>query len=147
MPTLNMVPMIDVVFQLLIFFMCTSAFVVEKELNSQLPGSSRNAKPADFSPVRIKLTSFGAGVQITCDRLPLGDFKALATTLVERQKLGDMPVIIEGEGSVPFRYMVAALDACHQAKLRRVAFSTRGGAPPAPAKPPAPAPAPAPGGP
>ena len=128
---LNMASMIDVVFLLLIFFMCTSTFTLEKELRSHLPQASgaAAAEPPDFGPVRIKLSSLGKGVLITCDGTSCSDLDALVKALEARRAVADMAVIIEGQGTVPFRYMAGALDACHRADLHRVAFSAKGGSP------------------
>jgi biopolymer transport protein ExbD len=123
-----MASMIDVVFLILIFFMCTSAFTQEQELKSNLPRASGKGPSAeDFGPVRIRLSAIGNSVSILCDGKPCADFDVLVKTLEARRAVADMPVIIEGQSNVPFRYMVAALDACHRADLQRVAFSAKGG--------------------
>ncbi|HUU43209.1 MAG TPA: biopolymer transporter ExbD [Planctomycetota bacterium] len=129
-PELNMASMIDVVFLLLIFFMCTSTFKIEQELRSNLPQAAGNVQvsPDDFT-VRIRLAPLGTGVHILCDGQSVNDFDALVKTLEARRAIADMPVIIEGQPKVAFRFMVAALDACHRADLHRVAFSAKGGAP------------------
>jgi len=130
-PNLNMASMIDIVFLMLIFFMCTSTFTLEQELKSHLPQASGAATQPqeDFGPIRIQLTSLGQGVHIRCDGQAFNSFDALVKTLEARRAVADMPVIIEGQGTVAFRFMVAALDACHRADLHRVAFSAKGGTP------------------
>jgi len=127
-PGLNMTPMIDVVFQLLIFFMCTSVFnPPEHTLPTQLPQSGAAARPADdFDPVVLRLARAGSGVLVTCDAQPMASFAQLIGSLKRRRAVADVQVVIEGEGAVPFGDMVAALDACYQADLWRVAFSPKG---------------------
>ncbi len=127
-PTLNMASMIDVVFLLLIFFMCTSAFKApERNLPSPLPrvGGPRMAVE-EFEPVRIVVQPVGDGVLISCDGQPCTSFAQLREQLEARRRIADLPVIIEGRRGVRFRHMVAALDTCYQADLRRAAFSARG---------------------
>ena len=127
-PQLNMTPMIDVIFQLLIFFLCTTSVLIEKELETQTPRASRG-KPAaadDLGPIRVRLSGGASGVSILCDREMCADFESLVKRLTARRAAGDIPVIIEGQGAVPFRFMVSALDACHRADLHRVAFSAKG---------------------
>src|SRR5438477_11399481 len=47
-------PMIDVVFVIMLFFMVMAGAVkVEKELNSQLPGTAETAGPTDFVDEQI----------------------------------------------------------------------------------------------
>ena len=123
---LNMAAMIDVVFLLLIFFMCTSSFrQTEDELPAQLPQTTEATHRAsdDFEPVRINVRSVDDGVLVECDGQPCGTFDSLTGLLKQRRQIADIPVIIKGHNAVPFSYMVAALDACHVANLTRVAFS------------------------
>lgn len=123
-PQLNMASMVDVVFLLLIFFMCTSSLnQPENDISSQLSGRGQRAVPERL--VRIRLLNVATGVLITCDERSIPDFLSLETELQRRASLEDRPVVIEGQAGVPFRFMVAALDACHRAGVRRVAFSPR----------------------
>ncbi|HUS93051.1 MAG TPA: biopolymer transporter ExbD [Phycisphaerae bacterium] len=129
-PQLNMASMIDVVFLMLIFFMCTSSFArPEKSLSSALPraGSAGAAARDLLDPVRVKLSvAPGGSVAMTCDELPCANVDDLTAMLRARRALGEPPVFIAGAGAVPFEAMVGALDACHRAGLTRVAFSAEG---------------------
>ncbi len=126
-PGLNMASMVDIVFLLLIFFMCTSSFVMpEGSLPAQLPRSGVRADEDMLDPVRIQVNVAGEGVLITCDEQACGTDEQLLAMLKERRALADVPVIISGQGAVPFDAMVRALDACYQADLWKVAFSAKG---------------------
>ena len=121
-PQLNMASMVDVVFLLLIFFMCTSSLnPLENDISSQLSGRGQGAE----RPVRITLSGVTGRVSITCDEKEIANFQLLEAELQRRAALDDRPVIIEGQAGVPFRFMVAVLDACHRAGMRQVAFSPR----------------------
>lgn len=129
MPQLNMTPMIDVVFQLLIFFMCTSAsHILESDMPAQMPQPGlRNPSQGEFLPIHIRITKTEDGVLILCDQQPCDTFDTLVGKLrARRQAVQDVPVIIEGEPTVPFGNMVAALDACYLAEMKQVAFSPKG---------------------
>ena len=130
-PQLNMASMVDVVFLLLIFFMCTSSFTqIEDKLPTQLSqvGSGTNQETMDLPPIRISLQRSVSGVVlINCENEIFTEFKDLVKKLEEWRAIDDVRVIIEGQGTVPFGYMVRAFDACYQADLRRVAFSAKGG--------------------
>ncbi len=126
---LNMTPMIDAIFLLLIFFMCSSSLrSFESQLPTQISQRGSGQKEEPYPPIRIRLTKTAAGVLVLCDEQPCSDFHDLTGRLKKRRAIADAAVIIEGGGRVPFGRMVAALDACHQADLRRVAFSPTGGA-------------------
>jgi biopolymer transport protein ExbD len=124
-----MAPMIDIVFLLLIFFMCTSSFNEnEGQLPTQMPQTSLQARRLieDFDPVRIVLQTSKNGVEVRCDGQPCAGFGVLRAKLEARRAIADVPVIIEGRKDVPFGPMVAAMDTCYQANFRQVAFSARG---------------------
>jgi len=124
-----MAPMIDIVFLLLIFFMCTSSFNEnEGQLPAQMPQTSLQARRLieDFDPVRIVLQTTPAGIEVQCDGQHCAGFDALLAKLEARRTIADTPVIIEGRKGVPFGPMVAAMDMCYRANFRRVAFSARG---------------------
>jgi len=131
---LNMASMIDIVFLLLIFFMCTSSFrKPEREMLTQLPriGSGTEAEASDYASIRIRLRRVADGVLVTLRVTEnredaVGTFDALVERLKQRRAIADVPVVIEGQGDVALGHMVSALDACYQADLRRVAFSTKG---------------------
>lgn len=128
-PGLNMAPMIDIVFLLLVFFMCTSSFNEnEGQLPAQMPQTSLEAHRLieDFDPVRIALRKTASGVEVQCDGQPCASFDVLLAKLAARRAIADTPVIIEGQKGVPFGPMVAAMDTCYRANCRQVAFSIRG---------------------
>lgn len=128
-PQLNMASMVDVVFLLLIFFMCTSSISEpENSLSGQVShlGPGPGAQAADFLPRLIRLERVPEGVLVTLEGTPCATFESLMEELQRTGGGKDTPILISGEGTVPFRYMVAALDACHQAGFRLAAFSARG---------------------
>jgi len=125
-PQLSLAPMIDVVFLLLIFFMCATTFKkLEKDLPSRMPEVGRGAQQ-DFDPVRIVVSKVPEGVLVKCNDQPCGTIGELVRRLRALRAIANVPVVIEGQPAVPFGYMVASLDACYQAEFQKVAFSARG---------------------
>lgn len=129
-PQLNMAAMVDVVFLLLIFFMCTSSI---SQIESSLPGQVSRRGPGldhdsdDMLPYIIRLERVSGGVLVRFEDRPCATFEDLFDRLQETYTLsGDGSVLIKGQGAVPYGYMVTALDTCRKAGFRRVAFSTRG---------------------
>jgi len=136
---LNMTSMIDVVFQLLIYFILTASFAVgEGVITAQLPqgtGAADSAKPPD-QPLNIILTSAGThGYRITVEgyHTAPGDFTQLQNILVEMQydtsrgRNGmykpDNPVIIKPDGTVRWQHVVNAFNATVAARYSNVAFA------------------------
>ena len=130
LPQLNMAAMIDVVFLLLIFFMCTSSIsLIEGSLPGQVShlGPSSGQELDDMLPYIVRLERVPDGVLVRLEDRPCATFEDLFDRLRETYTLsGEGPVLIKGQGSVPYGYMVAALDTCRRAGFRRVAFSTKG---------------------
>jgi biopolymer transport protein ExbD len=129
-PQLNMASMVDVVFLLLIFFMCTSSFIqIEDKLPTQLSqvGSGTSEESLDFPPVRISLQGGPGNLLITYNGQLYSNFQTLLEKLRNDRISDEVSVIIEGQGNVSYESMVKALDCCYQANIRNVAFSTKGG--------------------
>ena len=129
-PQLNMAAMVDIVFLLLIFFMCTSSISqLESSLSGQVshlgPGSGRESE--DILPFIVRLERVSGGVLVSLEDRPCATFEDLFDRLRDAYaRGGDNPVLIKGQGVVPFGYMVAALDACRRAGFQAVAFSAKG---------------------
>ena len=124
-----MAPMIDIIMLLLIFFMCTTSFrTPEKAFDAQISQTQQQtiSSMLDLAPIEIELVRSGGNVIIECDSQLCADFKALGQMLTDRRRVADVEVIVRGSGDVELSYMVAAVDACYDAGLNKVAFSTRG---------------------
>jgi len=125
-----MAAMVDVVFLLLVFFLCTSSISqLESSLSSQVsplgPGSGRESE--DTLPYIVRLERVSEGVLVSLEDRPCATFEGLFERLRETYiRSGDGSVLIKGQGAVPYRYMIAALDACRRAGFQRVAFSAKG---------------------
>lgn len=129
-PELNMPAMVDIVFLLLIFFMCTSAVsTMEQKLVSRMakPASGQASAPDPIRPIRIQVRAGAVGkqVQILLNHRPCPSYDSLIEQLTRRRRVMDVQVIIEGHREVLFQHMVSVLDACYQAGMTRVAFSPK----------------------
>ena len=133
-PLLNIAAMIDVVFLLLIFFMCTTSFeAVDKDLSAQIPQLSGDpSEESDFEPIRIELRLSGAATEavgsevvIFCDGLKCSGFVELAKMLGQRWAIADIPVIISGEDEIDYENLVRVMDICYEIGFGRVAFSAK----------------------
>jgi len=121
-PTLNLTPMIDVVFQLLIFFMVATTFLdPEKEIGIELPEAASGTEADAAQELIINLFADGrivlAGREIAAEAL-VDELKAAA--LADPQ----MPVTIRGDRLVHHERVVAVMDACAVAGLLNLAVGT-----------------------
>jgi len=124
-PELNIASMIDVIFLLLIFFMCTTSFnAPEFILPSQIPGKTSPHREIEiFEPIQISFKSVLNEIQIYCDMQTCRDFNHLKEMLQRRKDLGDIPVVISGDSKVPFGYMARALDVSYTVGFDKVGYT------------------------
>ena len=137
---LNLTSMIDVIFQLLIYFVVTASFTVgEGVITAKLPqGSgdpSTSPKPPE-TPLNIILTDAG----VSSYRIQIDNFPSSPTTFTELQEvlianqlnpeLGrtgnykpDNPVIIKPNGQVRWAHVVNAFNAAVAARYSNVSFA------------------------
>ena len=131
-PDVNITPLIDVVFLLLIFFMVSTTFDRYAELGVELPQAG--AEAVEERPEHIEITIDRAGrfhvdqrevVSTSLDILR----RAIKKALGEREAL---PVVISADASTPHQAVVTAMDAASRVGLYQITFATGRGAEPAP---------------
>lgn len=114
---LDIAPMIDVVFQLLVFFMLSSSFIVQPGIPISLPKAS-TGQQATRSNLVITLTK---------DHLVYLD-DALVTLKELRQKLasvrGEKPVLIRADRYAYVTKLIELWDLCRETGFREVHIAT-----------------------
>ena len=126
-------PMIDVVFVIMLFFMVMAGAVkVEKELNSQLPGSASTASSTDFVDEQIITISDIGEVSLndepfdsaTSTELP--QLKATLLRLKQNADAAKTPAVVTIISDEQSKYSrtVDVLDALAVAKIDNVTFTT-----------------------
>ena len=120
---LNLTPMLDVIFQLLIFFMVATTFQKdEREINVELPqASTGNAISTETDEVIIHVRRDGT--------LVLGgevvDAQELSRKLVAAAENNpETPVMIRGDRLVHHEDVVGVMDACGLAGLSSLSLGT-----------------------
>lgn len=123
-PEFSMAPLIDVVFQLLIFFMVATTYTTskEKELGIDLPQAQSATEPG-VVPDEIVINLFRDGHVTLGGRAVARD--ALATELAAvAQSNQQVPVSIRGDRLVHHEDVVAVMDACGMAGLSNLSVGT-----------------------
>lgn len=122
-PVLNLTPMIDVVFQLLIFFMVATTFLdPEKEIAIELPEATSGTRP-DAERQEIVINVFADGHIVVAGREVSSD-DLLATLRSAASADQRTPVTIRGDQVTPHRNIVSVMDACAQAGLSNLSVGT-----------------------
>lgn len=121
---LNMTPLIDVVFLLLIFFMVSTTFEKQARLKVVLPEASTQAVQNKDNPVVIGIDANGRFyindrqlVNSQQDTLKI----ALTRTLGNNK---DVPLVLRADAKTPHQFVVMAMDAAAQLGLTRLSIAT-----------------------
>ena len=121
---INITPLIDVVFILLIFFMVSTTFQKSAELQVSLPESS--AAPTEVPPIAIEVVINAQGQFFLNGRELINN--QLATVRSAMQSLAegrdDIPVILRADAMTPHQAVVTAMDAAGQLGLNRLSIAT-----------------------
>ena len=123
-PEVNLTPLIDVVFLLLIFFMVSTTFEEESEFEVVLPEASQEAENDDRDSLVVSIDAAGryeiGGVVIESGRRLL-----LRRTLVDAvEGRRDEPVVIRADGRTPHQSVVTLMDVAASLGLNRIAIVT-----------------------
>ncbi len=124
----NLTPLIDVVFLLLIFFMVSTTFTKETHLSIDLPEAAGKASVVAEKQIEISITRGGdfALNGVTLLKKDLSSLKGA----IERVSAGDstMPVIVTADAATPHQAVVTAMDAVGQLGFVKLSITTRSAA-------------------
>ena len=122
---MNVTPLIDVVFLLLIFFMVSTTFTRESHLSLDLPEAS--VEPSEAPPARIEILIDAEG-HYRVDERGLADsrIETLIRALNEISG-GDSgrPLTITADANTPHQAVVRAMDAAGQLGFAQLSLTTR----------------------
>ena len=124
---IEITPLIDVVFLLLIFFMVSSNFVQKQVVSVTLP-TSEAATASVSNTIEIALdasgTYFVAGEPVGSERDQLLNALRSVVGSLDAQALSEQPVEIRADASATHQSVVRALDVCATLGLVRVSLAT-----------------------
>jgi len=123
-PEVNLTPLIDVVFLLLIFFMVSTTFEHQSRIQIELPEATATPEEIEEESIEILIDAQG--------RYFIGDEQVVNTTLKTLKSaiskaVGDreiLSVTIRADASTPHQAVITALDATSQLGLTRISLAT-----------------------
>ena len=121
--TLDLVPLIDVVFQLIIYFMVATTFILTPGISLLLPRST-TSEPVAMTRLVVTILSRDE-IYLNKERYDLRglDGRLRAISKVEKEKV--KTIIIEGDSDVPYSLMVDVLDILRNRGFKGVNLRTR----------------------
>lgn len=116
---LNLTPFIDVVFNLLIFFLLSSTFMTEQQtIELELP-SVAAAQPVTDAPDEIQVNVRRDGVvEIAEKTMTLAELSTFLQEAVARYP--DQAVAVRGDKTVPYERVAEVVAACRTAKISKL---------------------------
>ena len=122
---LDITPLIDVVFLLLIFFMVSTTFEHNSEINITLPTSSKEVTEAKPDSVNVGLDEQG-NVYINEKALVNAQIETIKTALSDALVgLNEPPIIISADANASHQFVVRVMDAARQLGLVKITFATQ----------------------
>jgi len=138
-----MTPMIDVIFLLLIFFICTASFQTAEEVlpaNLSLPGTLADQVPIDpewedLEEIVVKILRHEVGTRWQINQRHCRWLKEKEAAEGEEEESVEwvlksvagvkinLPVILDIDGDVPLEDVIDVYDLCRQIGLQRIQFA------------------------
>ena len=122
---INLTPLIDVVFLLLIFFMVTTTFTKETRLLIDLPEAS--GEVADSSPATLELVIAKDGnYAVNGQNLINRDIKTIMAALREASGgNSDIPLVITADAQATHQAVITAMDAAGRLGFSQLNIATQ----------------------
>lgn len=123
----NITPLIDVVFLLLIFFMVTTTFDRQSQLKVKLPEASASTEKIQSESIILAIDEKGQ-YYINDKQLVNTTIKTLKQALIKTMSEDkDIPLILKADAKTPHQAVVTAMDAAAQVGLTRLSIATTKG--------------------
>jgi len=122
--TMQLAPMIDIVFLLLIFFIVTWQFTrSETELSVSVPNAQEGAEPErQRGEIVINILADNT-IRVEGKTLDLEGLHDTLASIVGQ--FPNQPVRIRGDGSVEYQRIVEVIDTCRKAGIWNISFATQ----------------------
>lgn len=110
----NLTPLIDVVFLLLIFFMVSTTFTKERELTIDLPEAVGESPTEDPLQIEIIVSADGE-YAVNGKRLVNRELTTLRKAIIEVSDGNtDLPLIISADKDTPYQSVISVMDVAGQ---------------------------------
>ena len=122
-PRIDITPLIDVVFLLLIFFMVTTTFQQETRLKVDLPEAVSGAPSVRQERIVLEVSAEG-GYQLQGEAVE-SSREALRAALAALGPAGERPLVLQADGKAPHDAVVRAMDAARLSGFDKLSIAAR----------------------
>ena len=127
----KMTPMIDVIFLLLIFFVCTASFQAPEEVlptNLSMPGTIDDVQIdqewEDLEEIIVRIFWREGRARWQVNRQDYDRLEQVSAVLIAAAGVKiDLPVILDVDGDVPLEDVIDVYDLCRRIGLEKIQFA------------------------
>ena len=120
---INLTPLIDVVFLLLIFFMVSTTFDTTSQLKIKLPEASQQEVTSQQNKLNIVIDAKGRFF-LNAREISSQKSGALMAAIERALTSPDQPVVIQSDAESPVQSLVTAMDVVGRLGLTQVSIAT-----------------------
>lgn len=120
---INLTPLIDVVFLLLIFFMVSTSFTKETRLAITLPEADGLVAEEQAAPVEVVISAEGS-YAVNGERLVKSDANTLRTVLSELTTTSEYSLVITADANARHQAVVTLMDVAGQLGYVNLSITT-----------------------
>jgi biopolymer transport protein ExbD len=121
-PTINIVPLVDVLTVLLFFFLVTMQFKQVSVLNITAPKIDTAGKNAVQEQIIIAISPEG---DFFYNNAPVDKARLTEAVTLAGSNTPDMPVLLIADEEVPLRFVTEVMDICRANQLNKIRLQSR----------------------
>lgn len=119
-PIINIAPMIDVLFLLLIFFMVTSTFVEQPNVKLDLP-KTKYSKTSEIDKLQLIITRYGK-IFLQDEVIALSELEEVLRGIIPQ--LEKKTLVLKADKDVPYGTIIKIMDAAKGAGMEKIVAPT-----------------------
>ncbi|MFQ5670399.1 MAG: ExbD/TolR family protein [Acidobacteriota bacterium] len=120
-PRIDLSPLIDVVFQLLIFFVVTTTFLSDTGIPLDLPEAQSGQEAESRREMSVRISADGA-IHFEGKLVSLADLETLMRKAIKKSP--QEPVTIYGDGEVDYETIVQVMDVARRSEAPGIVLAT-----------------------
>lgn len=121
---INLTPLIDVVFLLLIFFMVSTSFKKETKVSLELPEASGEQMDSQQALIEVTISKNGE-IFVNGNGLVNRDVQTIKEAIKQSSTDYQTPVIISADADAPYQSVITVMDAAGQAGFNNLTLPTQ----------------------
>ncbi|MGR3219295.1 MAG: ExbD/TolR family protein [Candidatus Anammoxibacter sp.] len=119
-PIINIAPLVDVLFLLLIFFMVTSTFVEQPNIQLELP-STKYAEISEIKKLQVVITRYGK-IYLQDKIVNINELESILRDL--SVQMDEKTLVLKADKDVTYGTVIKVMDAARGAGMRKIVAPT-----------------------